>query len=466
MVSNSLTTKMQQKFAPSQIQYMKLLQLPSSQIEDRIKEEIEKNPLLEEDEKTEIQIEIPKIRTDSNGRVRTKNAEKKTEGFKVDPGSFNSQEASMYENLMEQLGLCDVDETEYEIGKEIIGNINDNGYLTRTTDAIVDDFFFSHSIEISQDEVEKMLRLVQSFDPAGVGARDLNECLSLQIKRTKLKGEEIDLAKQIILDANLFDMFKNKQYTQLLAKLSCSKEELEKAEGIIRQLNPKPFSGSEGIYENVYVTPDFYIWNNEGKVEFQLTRTFNKSLKLSPHYINMLEDLKKDAKKKENEQAITFIRERIVSANEFMTALQRRDETLNKVMAAIIKFNYAYFLDGDITKLKPMRLVDIAQMTDCDISTISRFASNKYAQTHFGLYQIKRFFSNAVEDEQGNQISSDTIKDSLLKIIENEDKQKPYSDDKISELLKEEGYLLARRTVAKYRDVLHIPVARLRKTIS
>ncbi|MBR1627470.1 MAG: RNA polymerase factor sigma-54 [Bacteroidales bacterium] len=465
MVSNSLTTKLQQKFAPSQIQYMKLLQLPSSQLEDRLKEEIEKNPLLEEEEKKEEQIEIPHIKTDTNGRVRTKNAEKKTEQFKTDPGSFNSQEASMYENLMEQLGLVDLPELEYEIGKEIIGNINDNGYLTRTADAIVDDFFFSHSVEISQQQVEKILRVIQNFDPAGVGARDLNECLQIQIRRTKLEGKEIDLARRIILNESLFDMFKNKQYVQLLGKLSCSEEELEKAENVIRGLNPKPYSGSEGIYDTVYVTPDFYVWNNNGKVEFQLTKTFNRSVKLSPHYLNMLESLQKDSKKKENKEAIAFIKGRIDAANEFMTALSRRDETLTKVMAAVIKFNYAYFLDGDITKLKPMRLIDIARMTDNDISTISRFASNKYAQTHFGLFQIKRFFSNAVEDGEGNQIASDTIKEAIAKIIADEDKKKPLTDDKIVELLKNEGYLIARRTVAKYRDMLNLPVARLRKTI-
>ncbi len=469
MVSNSLTTKMQQKFAPSQIQYMKLLQLPSASLEDRIKEEIEKNPLLEEDDqqtKDDTSIEIPRIKTDSNGKVSTKNVEKKTEGFKVDPGSFNAQENSMYESLLEQLGLVDLTDTEYEIGKEIIGNINENGYLTRTVDALADDYFFSHSQEIETSQIENVLKIIQSFEPSGVGARDLKECLSLQIKRIKQKGEDINLAKQIILSDNLFEMFKNKQYTQLLSKLSCSKSDLEKAESIIRQLNPKPFSGSEGIYENVYVTPDFYIWNNEGKVEFQLTKTFNKTVKLSQHYVNMLDDLKKNPKKKENKEAIAFIKDKIDSANEFMLSLQRRDETLVKVMAAIIKFNYAYFLDGDITKLKPMRLVDIAQMTDNDISTISRFASNKYAQTHFGLFQIKKFFSNAVEDEQGNQISSDTIKQALSKIIATENKQNPYPDEKLVELLKGEGYVLARRTIAKYRDLLGIPVARLRKTIN
>ena len=465
MVSNSLTTKMQQKFAPSQIQYMKLLQLPSLQLEDRIKEEIEKNPLLEEEEQKEETLEIPHIKTDTTGRVRTKNAENKKEGFKVDPGSFNAAGYSMYDNLMEQLGLIDLTPLQYEIGKEIIGNINGNGYLTRSTDAIADDYFFSHSVEITQQQVEQVLKIIQRFEPAGVGARDLNECLSLQIKRTKAEGKEIVLARQIISDGSLFDLFKNKQYQQLLSKLSCSKEELQKAEDIIRQLNPKPSSGEEGIYENIYVVPDFYVWNNNGKIEFQLTKSYNKSVKLSSHYVNMLETLKKGDGNKDNKQAISFIKEKIDSATEFISALQRRDDTLNKVMAAIIKYNYAYFTDGDIDKLKPMRLTDIAEMTDNDISTISRVASNKYAQTHFGLFRLKSFFSNAVEDENGNQISSDTIKNAIAKHIGNEDKIKPLTDEKLVELLKKDGYILARRTIAKYRESMNIPVARLRKTI-
>ena len=210
MISNSLTTKMQQKFAPSQIQYMKLLQLPSQSLEDRIKEEIEKNPLLEEEDKKEIPVEIPHIKTDSSGRVRSKNSEKHAEKFKTDPGSFNSQEASMYENLMEQIGLVNLTQQQYLIGKEIIGNINDNGYLTRNTEAIADDMYFASGKEVSEQEVEKVLHVIQQFEPAGVGARNLQECLNLQIKRLNVKDKSIETAKRIIDDNNLFDMFKNK----------------------------------------------------------------------------------------------------------------------------------------------------------------------------------------------------------------------------------------------------------------
>ncbi len=252
----------------------------------------------------------------------------------------------------------------------------------------------------------------------------------------------------------------------LLSKIGCDSELLSKAEEIIKKLSPKPSSGSEGLYDTIYIVPDFLIWNNEGKVEFQLTKTFEKSLKLSPYYVKMLDSLKKDTHNPENKQAINFIKEKMDSANEFMSSLMRRDETLKMVIGAIIKFQYAYFLDGDIDKLKPMRLIDIANMTGNDVSTISRVSRNKYAQTHFGLFLLKQFFSNAVEDDNGNQISSDTIKSIIVSHIEKEDKKNPLTDDKLSEILKQEGYNLARRTVAKYRDSLNIPVARLRKGLS
>lgn len=466
MISNSMTTKLQQKFAPSQIQFMKLLQMPSSSLEDRIKEELEKNPLLEEEEKKDIPLEVPVVKTDATGRVRNLNIDKKSERFKVDPGSYNAAQDSMYEMLMQQLRFAHITDLQQEIGKEIVGNINDNGYLTRTTDAIADDFFFSHNIEISKQQVEQVLKIIQTFDPAGVGARDLQECLTLQIDRTHIKSEPVELAKQIIKNNSYFEMFKNRHYKLLLNKIGCTPSLLSQAEEVIKKLNPKPSSGSEGLYDTVYIVPDFLVWNNEGKVEFQLTKTFEKSLKLSPYYIKMLDNLKKDATNADNKQAINFIKERMDSANEFMSSLMRRDETLKMVMGAIIKFQYAYFLDGDIDKLKPMRLVDIANMTGNDVSTISRVSRNKYAQTHFGLFQLKQFFSNAVEDTNGNQISSDTIKNIIVSHIEKEDKKHPLTDDNLSEILKQEGYNLARRTVAKYRDSLNIPVARLRRGLS
>lgn len=465
MISNSMTTKMQQKFAPSQIQYMKLLEMPTTDLEQRIEEEVENNPLLEENKKEDESIDSPIPKKDAYGMVRSRNRDNNPMTMKADPGSFNSGGVSLYDTLLEQLGLAHLSDLDVEIGKEIIGNINDNGYLERTPEAIADDFFTSHYVEITTKQVEDVLKVIQNFDPAGVGAQNLQECLTLQAKRIHANGEDILLAKKIVMDDNLFNMLKNRQYQQLLSKLSCSNEELIRAENVIRQMNPKPSTGSGNIYENVYIKPDFLIWNDNGRVDFQLTKTFDKTLNISPHYAKMLDSLRKSEKNKENKQAVAFLKEKMDKANRFMLALARRDETLRKVMAAIIKFQYSYFLDGDISKLKPMRLVDIAEMTGNDISTISRFTNNKYAQTHFGLFQLKQFFSNAVEDGQGNQVSSDAIKSIIMDQIKNENKQKPLTDEKLASILKDAGYNLARRTVAKYRDSLNIPVARLRKTI-
>jgi RNA polymerase sigma-54 factor len=480
MISNSLTTKLQQRFAPSQIQFMKLLQLPMQSLEGRIKEELEKNPVLEEDNSKESDDNLD-LNQEQEAENRSEEEENEMEIYfqdddipdyrgkseqKAELGSYYSSEKTLYEDLLNQLSLEDITKKEEIIGKEIIGNINDSGYLTRSIDAIVDDLLFSQNIEVEEKEVKKVLKVIQTFDPAGVGATSLNECLLLQMERYKEKDVDISLAKKILKNETLFSMFKNKQYQQLLLKLECKKEDLEKAIHQIKKLNPKPANSNEGVLTNVYITPDFLVWNNNGKVEFQLNKTFEHGLKISSYYSSMLEKMKHNKGNEDNKQAISFIKEKMDAASEFIIALNKRDDTLNNVMKAIIKFQYQYFLEGDMGKLKPMRLIDIATMTDNDVSTISRVASNKYCQTHFGLFLLKDFFSNAVEDKKGNKVSSDTIKSVLMQHIDNEDKNKPLTDDALVEIMQQEGYSLARRTIAKYRDSLNIPVARLRKTLS
>lgn len=480
MISNSLTTKMQQKFAPAQIQFMKLLQLPMQSLDQRIKEELEKNPVLEENEDKNDDDNLSYNQKDEkednqeNDNVfdvyfqddDIPDYRREKSDNRVDPGSYYSSKNTLYEDLSNQLALEETTDLEKKIGEEIIGNINDSGYLTRSIDAIVDDLFFSQNIEVKSSDIEKVLKKIQTFDPAGVGARNLQECLLLQIDRYKTKNKETFLEKQIVSNEKLFELFKNKQYQTLLQKLSCQKDELEKAIENIKNLNPKPASNSTNLLDNMYIVPDFIVWNNDGKVEFQLNKTYDKSLKISQYYSKMLEKMQKDKANTESKQAITFIKDKIDSANEFIMALNKRDETLNNVMKTIIDYQYEYFLDGDITKMKPMRLIDIAFKTASDVSTISRVASNKYCQTHFGFFLLKDFFSNAVEDTKGNKVSSDIIKSTIVKHIDTEDKQKPLTDDKLVEILKEDGYELARRTVAKYREALNIPVARLRKQLS
>ncbi len=491
MISNSLTTKLQTKFAPAQIQFIKLLQLPLQSLDQRIKEELEKNPVLEEeyDKQTE---DLQKVNEEDNEDYNLslyfqdddladykKSIKRNSNENRVEAGNIFSSGNTFYEDLLSQLSMLELSDKEREIGKNIIGNIDENGYLTRSTGAIANDYFFANNEEISEQEVENVLRKIQSFDPAGVGARDLRESLIIQLKKNiisdsktqqlanVLLSEQEDIALKILENVSYFDMFKNKQYQTLKQKLKISNEDLDSAISLIRSLNPKPaVSNSNTIFENIYITPDFFVWNNNGKVEFQLNKSYSHSLKISSYYSNMLEKYRQTKKKNTTErQAFNFIKEKMDDANEFITALDKREDTLSKVMGAIIKFQYSYFLEGDIDKRKPMRLVDISLLTDCDVSTISRVASNKYAQTHFGTFLLKDFFSNALEDSYGNIVSSDTVKSLIVELINNEDKKRPLTDDKIVVLLKERGYDLARRTVAKYRDLLNIPVARLRKTL-
>lgn len=491
MISNSLTTKLQTKFAPAQIQFIKLLQLPLQSLDQRIKEELEKNPVLEEDYEKQTE-DLQKVNEEDNEDYNLslyfqdddladykKSIKRNNNENRVEAGNIFSSGNTFYEDLLSQLSMLDVSDKEKEIGKNIIGNIDENGYLTRSTEAIANDYFFANNEEISDKEVENVLKKIQSFDPAGVGARDLRESLVIQLKKNIQNKNESqkesvttltireEIALKILENVSYFDMFKNKQYQTLKQKLKTSTEDLDSAISLIRSLNPKPaVSNSNTVFENIYITPDFFVWNNNGKVEFQLNRSYSHSLKISSYYSDMLEKYRHTKKKNTSEkQAFNFIKEKMDDANEFISALDKREDTLSKVMGAIIKFQYSYFLEGDIDKRKPMRLVDISLLTDCDVSTISRVASNKYAQTHFGTFLLKDFFSNALEDSQGNIVSSDTVKSLMVELINNEDKKRPLTDDKIVVLLKEKGYDLARRTVAKYRDLLSIPVARLRKTL-
>lgn len=491
MISNSLTTKLQTKFAPAQIQFIKLLQLPLQSLDQRIKEELEKNPVLEEDYEKQTE-DLQKVNEEDNEDYNLslyfqdddladykKSIKRNSNENRVEAGNIFSSGNTFYEDLLSQLSMLDVSDKEKEIGKNIIGNIDENGYLTRSTEAIANDYFFANNEEISEQEVESVLKKIQSFDPAGVGARDLRESLIIQLRKSIQNNAETqnpsavslskqeDIALKILENVSYFDMFKNKQYQTLKQKLKTSTEDLDSAISLIRSLNPKPaVSNSNTVFENIYITPDFFVWNNNGKVEFQLNRSYSHSLKISSYYSDMLEKYRHTKKKNTSEkQAFNFIKEKMDDANEFISALDKREDTLSKVMGAIIKFQYSYFLEGDIDKRKPMRLVDISLLTDCDVSTISRVASNKYAQTHFGTFLLKDFFSNALEDSQGNIVSSDTVKSLIVELINNEDKKRPLTDDKIVVLLKEKGYDLARRTVAKYRDLLSIPVARLRKTL-
>lgn len=455
---------------------MKLLQLPTIALEQRIKNEIEQNPTLEEDDSQVEDESIENIEDNKEGDDEENDvfgdedmfpndddivSYKNNDGSeKTDKSQLFVSETTFHEDLISQLQLKPLSELEMIIGLEIIGNIDESGYLNRSIESIVDDFLFRHNIEVTVKEIEDVLAIIQTFDPIGVGARDLQECLLIQLNK-KEKTKAISLAKKVI--KKCFEYFKKKQYNFIAQRLNCSEEELQEAIDEIIKLNPKPGNSlSTDVDSSIPIIPDFIVWMQNQKVDFQVNSYGNHKLKTSNYYENLLKTVSQSNSPSDKETA-TFLREKLESANIFIDALNRRSDTLYLIMKAIIKYQYEYFLEGDIQKLKPMRLVDIAEMVDLDISTISRVVSNKYAQTHFGIYKLKDFFSNFMLNEQGEQISTDKIKDEIVSIIRNEDKSNPLTDDKLVEMLKDKGYSIARRTVSKYRETLNIPVARLRK---
>ncbi|MDY4789640.1 MAG: RNA polymerase factor sigma-54 [Bacteroidales bacterium] len=476
MISNRILQRLQQKLSPQQIQLMKLLQLPTIALEQRIKNEIEQNPTLEEDDSPVEDESIDNIEDNKEGDDEENDvfgdedmfpndddivSYKNNDGSeKTDKSQLFVSETTFHEDLISQLQLKPLSELEMIIGLEIIGNIDESGYLNRSIESIVDDFLFRHNIEVTVKEIEDVLAIIQTFDPIGVGARDLQECLLIQLNK-KEKTKAISLAKKVI--KKCFEYFKKKQYNFIAQRLNCSEEELQEAIDEIIKLNPKPGNSlSTDVDSSIPIIPDFIVWMQNQKVDFQVNSYGNHKLKTSNYYENLLKTVSQSNSPSDKETA-TFLREKLESANIFIDALNRRSDTLYLIMKAIIKYQYEYFLEGDIQKLKPMRLVDIAEMVDLDISTISRVVSNKYAQTHFGIYKLKDFFSNFMLNEQGEQISTDKIKDEIVSIIRNEDKSNPLTDDKLVEMLKDKGYSIARRTVSKYRETLNIPVARLRK---
>lgn len=476
MISTKILQKLQQKLSPQQIQLMKLLQLPTIALKQRIKNELEQNPTLEEDfsEREEESLDEIGESGEENQEndvfgdedmfpnddeiVSYKNNNDGSE--RIDKNQLFVSQTTFHEDLISQLQLKPITEKQMVIGLEIIGNIDESGYLGRSIESIVDDFLFRHNLEISKEEIEEVLSIVQTFDPIGIGARDLQECLLIQLNK-KEKTKTIALAKKVV--KRCFEFFKKKQYNFIAQRLNCSEEELQGAIDEIVKLNPKPGNSlSTDVDSSIAIIPDFLVWMQNQKVDFSVNSIGNHKLRTSSYYENLLKSVSQSNSPSDKETA-AFLKEKLESANTFIDALNRRNDTLYVIMKAIIKYQYEYFLEGDIQKLKPMRLLDIAEKVDMDISTISRVVSNKYAQTHFGIFKLKDFFSNFMINEKGEQVSTDKIKDEIINIIKYEDKSNPYTDDRLVELLKDKGYSIARRTVSKYREALNIPVARLRK---
>ncbi len=478
MLKQNLNFKLSQKLSPQQIQLMKLIQLPTQAFEQKLAQEIDENPALEDgkeelkseddfednqEKDTENEINIDDYITDDDTpyyKTQVNNYSKDDEDKNIPYAGGKS----FHQHLKDQLNTFRLDEKERAIAEFLVGSIDDSGYIRREIIDIVDDLAFTANVIADENEVEAVLKKVQKLEPSGVGARDLEECLLIQLYQKKEKPTRINAIK--ILE-NAFDHFAKKHYKKLIQKFNFTEEQLKDAIAEIIKLNPKPggsIVGNNKIVEQI--VPDFSIKIVEDKLEMVLNSRNVPSLHISPDYKDMLQGYAKAKEKsKSQKDAIFFIKQKLDAAKWFIDAVRQRQQTLMLTMTSIMQHQEAYFLTGDETKLKPMILKDIAEKINMDVSTISRVASSKYVSTPYGTKLIKYFFSESMKNDQGEDVSTKEIKKILQKIIGEESKKKPLTDEKLAAHLKSEGYLIARRTVAKYREQLHIPVARLRKEI-
>ncbi len=479
----SLIQTLTQKLSPQQIQFIKLLQVPTAELDTRIEEELEKNPALEEGPE-----DSPEGTIDSGDGEETQIEAKEEEvnfdeylqddyaGYKMHGDGFNNGEedrdmpvamsTTLNDQLMAQLGLLGLDEKMQIIGKQLVGSIEGDGYIRRDLDSIVNDLAFSQNIETTYSEVEKVLIEIQAFDPPGIAARNLKECLLLQLDRKKDHDEIATLSGKILRQC--FIDFTKKHYDKIRKKLNIEDEELfKKSIELITKLNPKPGGFASGeMLKTQYLIPDFIITNNNGILELSLNSKNAPELKVSRSFTEMMKTYDKTKKKdKKLRETASFVKQKLDAAKWFIDAIRQRQHTLLNTMRAIIDLQYDFFLSGDDSKLRPMILKDVAEKIEMDISTVSRVASSKSVQTEFGIYILKYFFSEGITTDSGEDVSSREVKGTLKEFIDKEDKKKPLSDDKLERLLKEKGYQIARRTVAKYRENMNIPVARLRKEL-
>ena len=498
MLRQNLNQKLLQKLSPQQIQLMKLLQVPTDQLEQRIKEELEINPALEE-----LNQDIFDAEKSDNDTISSDNEMDSSESmddasdysdeninlsdyfdesdntasYKYNSMDYNPDDdddrsnpisihITFHEYLEQQLGLVPLEDKYFQIAKQIIGSIDEDGYMRREIDALVDDLAFSSNIMTDEKEILELLFEIQKFDPAGVGARDLKECLLLQLDRIEQKNVYINLAIEIL--TNSFEEFTKKHYDKLQKIYEVDDVIFKKSIEEILKLNPKPGSAyNEGGAKNTqHIIPDFLIENINGELVLRLNSKNAPELRVSDSFREMLTDYNRTKEKsKQQKEAVMFIKQKIDGAKWFIDAVRQRQQTLLKTMKAIMEFQYDYFLSGDETELHPMILKDIAALTNLDISTVSRVANSKYVQTEFGTFLLKNFFSESLSTDSGEEVSTREVKKILTDHIGAEDKKKPLSDEKLTQILNDAGYNIARRTVAKYREQLNIPVARLRKEL-
>lgn len=494
MLTQQLQQKLLQKLSPQQIQLMKLIQIPTVALEQRIKQEIEDNPALEEaDDQTEEERDEfgGEDEYDDEGEVQEHEDDKYEDfdfedyldddhipAYKLaaqnkgrdddDREAVVTSGISFHEHLHNQIGMFRLDERQKMIIGLMLGNIDDSGYLERELPAMVNDFSFSFNISTTEAELEELLSVIHEFDPPGVGARNLKECLLIQLNRLDEETPAVLLAREII--RNNFTEFSRKHYDKILRKTNVSEDELKDAMEEILKLNPKPGSTiGDNSKGGVYIVPDFFISNQDGELELRVNTRNTPELRINGTYRKMLEQYA-HAKggagaSAQNKEALLFVKQKIDAAKWFIDAINQRENTLYITMSAIMAYQSEYFLTGDETRLKPMILKDIAEIVSLDISTISRVANSKYVQTPFGTFLLKSFFSEALQTESGEEVSSREVKRILEDCIGNEDKHNPVTDEMLAGILKERGYTIARRTVAKYREQLGIPVARMRREL-
>lgn len=480
-LKQQFSQRLEQRLSPQQIQLMKLLQVPTMELDQRIKQELEENPALEEgaeedefeekeedfdddfDSKNDDDFDISDYLDDDSPDYKTSNSNQgKDDDGKVIPLSSGK---SFQERLSDQLHMLDLDDKGFLIADTLIGNLDESGYLNREMEALVDDLAFGANVIATEEEIEEILLLIQDLDPAGIGARDLQECLLIQIERKQNGDITKYTAKKILQD--YFPEFTKKHYDKIQAKLEIGDDDLRDAIAEIIKLNPKPGGSMKETSKAMsQIVPDFMITEFEGKLELSLNGRNAPELKVSRGYEQMLRTYSEGGKtSKSDKEALTFVKQKLDGAKWFIDAIRQRQNTLLMTMTAIMNYQKEFFLTGDETNMKPMILKDIAEIVHLDISTISRVANSKYVQTNYGIYSLKYFFSESLSTDSGEEVSTREVKKILSEAINAEEKKKPLTDEKLTTLLKDKGYNIARRTVAKYREQLNIPVARLRKEL-
>ena len=470
-INQKQVLSLQQKLSPQQIQMIKLLELPTVQLEQRIKQEIEDNIVLEEEERSPEEEEPREISVEEYLREDdTPSYKSRINNYSKDDKQrpvYLSEGRSLQEYLVEQLGYRDLSEREMRLAVYLIGSIDEDGYLRRDLESVADDIAFTMGVEVTPAELERLLKIIHELEPAGVGARNLQECLLLQMDQIPLNSRARRLARKIL--TSYFDEFVKKHYEKLIARLQVTEDEFRDAIDEIRRLSPKPGNlYSEGGTDTTpYIIPDFLLDFHDGRFELSLNSYNVPEVRVNRRYVDMIRDMvaSDGTVKEKDREALQFVKSKIDSAKWFISAIKQRHDTLMRTMQTILDYQQEYFKDGDKSKLRPMILKDIADRTGLDVSTISRVVNSKYVQTQFGIILLKSLFSEAMQTDSGEEVSSYEIKNLLQRCIDEEDKRRPLTDETLMDMLTAKGYRIARRTVAKYREMLGIPVARLRKQI-